>query len=84
MPLVLQATGFITREANQGQITLDQPASARFGIRVLLGLIPGIAMLLGALILRWYPLRGDYLAEIKTKMMTMHAEKHARLTKSQT
>ncbi len=84
MPFVLQATGFITREANQGQITLDQPQSALFGIRVLLGLIPGVAMLLGALILRWYPLRGDYLAEIKTKMMTMHAEKHARLTKSQT
>jgi len=35
-----------------------QPASAIFGIKVITGLIPGIAMLLGAIILIWFPMRG--------------------------
>ncbi|MDD3825985.1 MAG: MFS transporter [Anaerolineae bacterium] len=79
MPFVLEATHFVTREANQGQMLLDQPASALFGIRVLVGLIPGLAMLLGAVILRWYPLRGAYLESIKEELLALHAVKHARL-----
>jgi len=79
MPFVLEATQFVTREANQGQMLLDQPASALFGIRVLVGLVPGLAMLLGAVILRWYPLRGAYLERIKEELLALHAVKHARL-----
>ena len=79
IPLILEATHFVTREANQGQIFLNQPASALFGIRVLVGLIPGVAMLLGALILTAFPLRGAYLQHVKEEMLTLHAEKHARL-----
>jgi len=48
-PFILEATHFVTREANNGQPFLNQPASAVFGIKVFIGLIPGIAMLLGAL-----------------------------------
>lgn len=76
-PFMLEITNFITREANQGQITLNQPESAIWGIKMLIGLIPGLALLIGAGILRWYPLRGDYLDEVKQKVLTMHAEKHA-------
>jgi hypothetical protein len=38
-------TEFVTRESNQGNIFLDQSDSALFGIKALVGLIPGIAML---------------------------------------
>jgi len=81
MPFVLETTHFITREANQGQMTLNQPSSAIWGIKVLMGLIPGVAMLLGALILHWYPLRGDHLARIQSEVLTLHdqkAEAHAK------
>jgi GPH family glycoside/pentoside/hexuronide:cation symporter len=78
-PLILGTTGFVTREANQGQIFLDQTASALFGIKALIGLIPGIAMLIGATILIWYPLRGSYLAEVQEKVLSLHAQKRAEL-----
>jgi GPH family glycoside/pentoside/hexuronide:cation symporter len=76
---ILAANEFVTRESNQGVIFLDQPANAIFGIKTLVGLIPGIAMLLGALILAWYPLRGAYLHQVQARVLEMHAEKHARL-----
>ncbi len=79
IPFILEGTAFVTREANQGQIFLDQPASALFGIKVLIGLIPGVAMILGAILLTWYPLRGKYLEQVQEKVLAMHAEKHARL-----
>jgi GPH family glycoside/pentoside/hexuronide:cation symporter len=77
LPFVLEATGFITRGSNAGQITLSQPASALFGIRVLMGLIPGAALLLGALLLMAYPLRGKYLAKVQGEVLSLHATKHA-------
>ncbi len=79
IPFVLEATHFVTREANNGQIFLDQPASALFGIKALIGLVPGIALVIGAGLLFWYPLKRKYLDEVKKKMLNMHAEKHARL-----
>ena len=79
MPFILEATGFVTRESNAGQITLNQPAGALFGIRALMGLIPGAALILGALILMAYPLRGKYLAKVQEEVLALHADKHARL-----
>ncbi|MCU0519190.1 MAG: MFS transporter [Anaerolineae bacterium] len=78
IPFVLEATGFITREANQGQIMLEQPASAIQGIKILAGLIPGAAMILGAIILQWYPLQGAYLQKVQREVLDLHAQKHAR------
>jgi len=78
IPFILETTGFVTR-ATHGGITLNQPSAALFGIRVLVGLIPGAAMILGAVILIGYPLRGSYLEEVKEKILSLHAEKHARL-----
>jgi Na+/melibiose symporter-like transporter len=46
-----------------------------------MGLIPGVAMLLGALILFLYPLHGKYLEEVQSKVLQMHAEKHQELEK---
>lgn len=80
IPIVLEATKFVTREANNGQIFLDQPASAIFGIKALIGLIPGAALLIGAGLLFFYPLRGKYLESVKEKVLALHAEKHAKLS----
>jgi glycoside/pentoside/hexuronide:cation symporter, GPH family len=82
-PFILEATNFVTREQNNGVAFLDQPGSAVFGIRMISGLIPGVAMLLGALILVWYPLRGEKLAEIQRKVLELHAQKHAQLLEKQ-
>jgi GPH family glycoside/pentoside/hexuronide:cation symporter len=76
-PFILEAAHFISREANNGLIFLDQPASAIFGIKVFIGLIPGIAMLLGALILFWFPLRGARLAKMQQDVLELHAKKKA-------
>jgi len=78
-PFILEGTHFITREQNNGQIFLDQPVSATNGIRVIAGLVPGIAMLLGALILVWYPLRGKKLEKVQQKVLELHAQKHSLL-----
>jgi GPH family glycoside/pentoside/hexuronide:cation symporter len=80
-PFILEATHFVTREANNGVIFLDQPANAIFGIKVFVGLIPGIAMLLGALILFLFPLRGERLAKIQRDVLELHARKKAELEK---
>jgi glycoside/pentoside/hexuronide:cation symporter, GPH family len=77
-PFILEATQFVTRESNAGQAFLDQPASAIFGMKVIAGLIPGVAMFLGAIILIWYPLRGAYLTSIQQKVLEMHAEKQSQ------
>ena len=78
-PFVLEATQFVSREQNNGVALLDQPASAIFGIKVISGLIPGIAMLIGALILVWFPLRGKYLENVQREVLELHADKHKQL-----
>jgi len=80
-PWILQLTHFVTRNSNDGQIVLDQPASALFGIKLFMGFIPGVAMLLGALILFLFPLRGKHLEEVQAKVLEMHALKHEELEK---
>jgi len=62
-----------------GKIFLDQPGSALFGIKVIAGLVPGLAMLLGAVILIAYPLKGTYLKEVQEKVLALHAQKHEML-----
>ena len=58
---------------------MNQPDSALLGIKIITGLIPGIAMLSGAIILIWYPLRGETLQKIQTKVLEMHTSKHNQL-----
>lgn len=79
IPFVLEATGFVPREAFGGQIYLNQPQSALFGIRALIGPIPGLALIVGAVILHWFPLRGRYLAEVQEKVLQLHARKHMQV-----
>lgn len=72
-------TGFVTRQQNQGQIYLNQPDNAILGIKIIVGLIPGVAMLLGALILTRYPLHGKHLVDMQQRVLELHAKKHAEL-----
>jgi GPH family glycoside/pentoside/hexuronide:cation symporter len=83
IPFILESARFVTREAGGGQMTLDQPASAILGIKSLVGLIPGIAMILGAIILIWFPLRGKYLAQVQEEVLALHAIKAAQLHERQ-
>jgi len=73
-PWLLSLAGFLTEE-------ISQPSSAIFMIKIIIGLIPGIAMIIGVILLVFYPLKGDYLKEIQEKVLQMHAEKHAKLEK---
>ncbi len=82
-PFILEATNFVTRDQNNGQIFLNQPVSAIEGIKVIAGLVPGLAMLFGAIILIWYPLRGETLKKIQDKVLEMHSEKHEKLIKKE-
>ena len=79
LPFILEAGRFVSREANQGRVFLDQPPSAILGIRSLVGLIPGAAMILGAIILTWFPLRGAHLSQVQADVLALHGEKHIRL-----
>jgi len=79
VPWILSLTSFISRADNNDEIFLNQGADAIIGIKVFTGLIPGIAMLLGALILFAYPLHGAYLKEVQDQVLEMHAEKKMKL-----
>jgi glycoside/pentoside/hexuronide:cation symporter, GPH family len=76
---ILEQSGFITRAMNFGRIFLDQSPSALFGIRSIVGLIPGLGMLIGVVILFFFPLQGERLMALKQKIMEMHADKEERL-----
>jgi Na+/melibiose symporter-like transporter len=45
------------------------------GIKIYTGVIPGVACILGAVLLIWYPLRGERLREIRQKVLVLHEEK---------
>lgn len=78
-PFILESTNFVTRASNMGEIFLNQPAEAIMGIKIFSGVIPGVACLLGALILVWYPLRGKKLKEIQERILRLHQEKKRKL-----
>ncbi len=56
-PSLLTIAGFLTSAT--GEIILPQPTSALLVIKALIGLIPGIVVLIGAIILILYPLKGE-------------------------
>ena len=74
-PWLLAIAGFLTEQ-------ISQSLRAQFMIKIIIGLIPGIAMLIGVMILLWYPLTGDYLKDVQEKVLEMHADKHKKLEKT--
>ncbi len=75
IPFILETTKFLTRASNEGEIILNQPAEAILGMKIFAGVIPGVACLLGALILIWFPLRGTYLKKVQEDVLLLHQEK---------
>ncbi|MFX0000823.1 MAG: MFS transporter [Candidatus Hodarchaeota archaeon] len=71
-PWLLAIAGFLTEQVSQS-------LRVQIMIKIIIGLIPGVAMLIGVMILLWYPLTGDYLEEVQRKVLEMHADKHAKL-----
>jgi len=77
---LLAATNFIPRTLTGGIARPDlQPAEAILAIKLFMGLIPGIALILEALILQLYPLKGEYWAKIQKDILILHDKKHAKL-----
>ncbi len=58
-----------------GGIQQSQSALTIWGIRLAIGVIPGLVVLGGVLIFTLYPLYGEYLKEVKSKMYEMHEQK---------
>lgn len=83
VPAILEATRFVTRASNQGETFVNQPATAIFGIKTFIGIIPGVACILGAILLIFYPLKGGYLKQVQEKVLEMHAEKAQKLSEMQ-
>jgi GPH family glycoside/pentoside/hexuronide:cation symporter len=77
--LILAETAFVTTQANGGLPFLNQPESAQLGIRALVGLIPGVTLLLGAIALTWFPIKGKRLTDQQQTILEMHAQKEAKL-----
>lgn len=79
-PLLIELVGFLVPATGE-DIILDQPEAVIFMIKVVIGLLPGIALVIGALILIFYPLKGDYLSQIHQQVEKMHEEKKQKLYK---
>lgn len=58
---------------------LSQPAEAILAIRLFIGLIPGIALIIAALILQLYPIKGEYWEKLQKDILILHDQKHKKL-----
>jgi GPH family glycoside/pentoside/hexuronide:cation symporter len=75
-PFLLSFANFIPREENNGIILRGQESEALLMIRFIIGLIPGISLLLAALILYLYPMRNqEYLARVQSQLEELHEKK---------
>ena len=74
IPYVLDFTGFVTAEENGGVDLLEQATSAVNGIRGIISAV-GLFFLVGYILLRIYPLKGQALADMKKKLFKIHKEK---------
>ncbi len=66
---------FFGYQAPIGGVPQQQTDFTVLGLKLAIGIIPGLVILAAGLIFLLYPLHGSYLTEIKTKMNSMHAEK---------
>ncbi len=77
--IMLTLAHFVPRDALGVIQPQTHPTEVDFAIRAFIGLIPAIALYIEILILQLYPLKGEYLAEIKQKILILHSEKHSKL-----
>jgi GPH family glycoside/pentoside/hexuronide:cation symporter len=75
---LLDLANFIPHGLGEDPV-LPQPPAAIFAIRLFIGLIPGIALILAALVLQLYPIKGDYWTKIQKDVLILHEEKYKKL-----
>ncbi len=76
---LLQINHFIPRNPVTLEIYPYQLPGVYTAMRVFVGLLPGIALLVEALILAFYPLRGKHWKDMQQKVLILHDEKHKKL-----
>jgi GPH family glycoside/pentoside/hexuronide:cation symporter len=75
---LLDLANFIPHALGEDPV-LPQPPAAIFAIRLFIGLIPGIALFLAALVLQLYPIKGEYWEKIQKDVLILHGEKYKKL-----
>jgi glycoside/pentoside/hexuronide:cation symporter, GPH family len=76
---LLEITDFIPRNPITQEIWPYQLPQVYTAMRMFVGLLPGIALLVEALILSFYPLRGQHWKELQKQVLILHDEKHKKL-----
>jgi GPH family glycoside/pentoside/hexuronide:cation symporter len=71
--IVLEASGFITREA--GQPIPDQPESALWAIRLAIGPLPALFLIGGLILAYFYPITREVHAEIRLKLQERYLDR---------
>jgi GPH family glycoside/pentoside/hexuronide:cation symporter len=75
--VVLSRSGYIA--ATGLELYPEQPATAVFGMRLMLAGFPALAMALALLFLRFYTLHGERLAAVQADVAALHAQKRRAL-----
>ena len=70
---VLTLGGYVA--PTPGVLYPEQPASALWGLRLMMAAIPALAALLAFFLLRAYTLHGERLAGIRQRVARLHAQK---------
>ncbi|MFX0180053.1 MAG: MFS transporter [Candidatus Hodarchaeota archaeon] len=76
--VLLNLSNFIPHPTGTPPI-LTQPPQAFLAIKLFTSLIPGLALLLAASILLFYPIRGEYWEKIQKEILILHDKKHEKL-----
>jgi glycoside/pentoside/hexuronide:cation symporter, GPH family len=75
--MILTWSGYVS--PTFGVLYPEQPETAVWGIRLMIAGLPALALLLGYFLLGKYSLHGEKLAEMRTAVATLHAQKQAQL-----
>lgn len=75
--VILTWSGYVAPTA--GVLYPEQPATAVFGIRLMIAGFPALALLLGYILLGKYSLHGEKLEEMRTAVATLHVQKQEDL-----
>jgi glycoside/pentoside/hexuronide:cation symporter, GPH family len=74
---ILTWSGYVSPTV--GVLYPEQPATAVFGIRLMIAGFPALALLLGYVLLGKYSLHGEKLEGMRTAVAALHARKQEKL-----
>ncbi len=73
--IVILLIGIVFTDTGWGTFTPKPGAEVIWGLRLLIGLLPAVILVIGALALWFYPIHGEKLEENLTKRADLHLEK---------